>query len=211
MEAYRRLLQNNQAWVKEKLAAHPDFFERTSAVQTPAFLWIGCSDSRVPAEEITGVEPGELFVHRNVANLVIHTDFNMLSVVQYAVEVLEVKHIIVCGHYGCGGVQTAMSRRHLGLINKWLRHLKDVYRLHATELDAIGDEDERYRRLVELNVEEQVQHLAELSFVQLAWKRARRPTLHGWIYDLHSGYLKQISKIDPGQLPHPIYVYEFDE
>lgn len=211
MDAHKRLLLNNQAWVKDKLAVHPDFFERTSGTQKPEFLWIGCSDSRVPAEEITGVEHGELFVHRNVANMVVHTDFNMLSVVQYAVEVLKVKHIIVCGHYGCGGVRTALSRQHLGLINKWLRHVKDIYRFHATELDAIPDDEVRYERLIELNVFEQVHHLAELSFVQLAWKKERRPTLHGWIYDIHSGYLKQIAKIDPGQLPHEIYTYEFPD
>ena len=211
MEGYKRLLLNNQAWVKDKLALRPDYFTRTSGDQKPDFLWIGCSDSRVPAEEITGVEPGELFVHRNVGNLVIHTDFNMLSVVQYAVEVLKVQHIIVCGHYGCGGIKTALSRQHLGLINKWLRHVKDIYRFHATELDAIPDDEARYERLIELNVFEQVHHLAELSFVQLAWKQERRPTLHGWIYDIHTGHLKQIAKIDPGQLPHEIYVYEFPD
>jgi carbonic anhydrase len=211
VEAYKRLLLNNQAWVQDKLALRPDFFEVTSVDQKPAFLWIGCSDSRVPAEEITGVEPGELFVHRNVANLVIHTDFNMLSVVQYAVEVLKVKHVIVCGHYGCGGIKTALSRQHLGLINKWLRHVKDIYRLHATELDAIPTDEKRYERLIELNVFEQVHHLAELSFVQYAWMKEQRPTIHGWIYDIHTGYIKQIAKIDPGNLPHDIYVYEFPD
>jgi len=211
MDDYKRLLLNNQAWVQDKLAVRPDYFERTSGDQRPAFLWIGCSDSRVPAEEITGVEPGELFVHRNVANLVVHTDFNMLSVVQYAVEVLKVKHIIVCGHYGCGGVKTALSRAHLGLINKWLRNVKDIYRLHATELDAIPDAETRYQRLIELNVFEQVHHLAELSFVQYAWKKEQRPVLHGWIYDIHSGYIKQIAQVNPGQLPHDIYLYEFPD
>lgn len=211
MESYRRLLLNNKAWVQDKMNLRPDFFTRTSGGQQPEFLWIGCSDSRVPAEEVTGVEPGQLFVHRNIANLVIHTDFNMLSVVQYAVEVLKVKHVIVCGHYGCGGVKTALTRTHLGLINKWLRHIKDVYRLHATELDAITDNDKRTERLVELNVQEQVNHLAQLSFVQLAWKREQRPMLHGWIYDLHTGFLKDVKKIDPGQLPHEIYTYEFPD
>lgn len=211
METYKRLLLNNKAWVEDKLNLRPDFFTSSSGVQKPEFLWIGCSDSRVPAEEITGVEPGELFVHRNIANLVIHTDFNMLSVVQYAVEVLKVRHIIVCGHYGCGGIKTALSRQHLGLINKWLRHIKDVYRFHAAELDAIGDENRRYERLIELNVDEQVHHLAELSFVQHAWKREQRPMLHGWIYDIHSGQLKQMTKIDPGQLPNEIYAYEFPD
>lgn len=211
MEIYKRLLLNNKAWVQDKLSLRPDYFTRMSTVQKPDFLWIGCSDSRVPAEEVTGVEPGELFVHRNIANLVVHTDFNMLSVVQYAVEVLKVKHIIICGHYGCGGVRAAMSRQNLGLINKWLRHIKDIYRLHATELDAIPGEDKRYERLIELNVFEQVNHLAQLSFIQRAWKREHRPTLHGWIYDLHSGYLEQVAKVDPGQLPHDIFVYEFPD
>ncbi len=209
MESYKRLLLNNKAWVQDRLSLRADFFSRSSGVQKPEFLWIGCSDSRVPAEEITGVEPGELFVHRNIANLVVHTDFNMLSVVQYAVEVLQVKHIIICGHYGCGGVRAAMSRQHLGLINKWLRHIKDIYRLHATELDAAPSDEQRYERLIELNVVEQVSHLAHLSFVQLAWKREQRPTLHGWIYDIQTGYLKQMSKIDPGNLPEDIFVYEF--
>ena len=143
MEPYQRLLLNNKAWVEDKLNVRPDYFARTSSTQQPEFLWIGCSDSRVPAEEITGVEPGKLFVHRNIANMVVHTDFNMLSVVQYAVEVLKVQHIIVCGHYGCGGVRAAMSPQPLGLINKWLRNIKDVYRLHATELDEIPDEEKR--------------------------------------------------------------------
>lgn len=209
MESFKRLLLNNKAWVQEKLNFRADFFSRTSGVQKPEFLWIGCSDSRVPAEEVTGVEPGELFVHRNIANLVVHTDFNMLSVVQYAVEVLKVKHVIVCGHYGCGGVRAASSHQHFGLIDNWLRHIKDIYRLHATELDAVPDEEARYERLIELNVFEQVNHLAELSFVQLAWKRDQRPILHGWIYDIHTGYLKQIAKIDPGNVPHEIFEYEF--
>jgi carbonic anhydrase len=211
MESYKRLLLNNKAWVQDKMNLRPDYFERTSEIQKPEFLWIGCSDSRVPAEEITGVEPGELFVHRNIANLVVHTDFNMLGVVQYAVEVLKVKNIIVCGHYGCGGVRTALGRQHLGLINKWLRHIKDVYRLHANELDEIEDEDRRYERLIELNVVEQVHHLAELSFVQHAWKVEQRPIIHGWVYDIHSGHLKDIARIDPGMLPHEIYVYDFPD
>ena len=211
MDTYKRLLLNNKAWVEDKLNLRPDFFTKSSSDQKPEFLWIGCSDSRVPAEEITGVEPGELFVHRNIANLVIHTDFNMLSVVQYAVEVLKVKHIIVCGHYGCGGIKTALGRQHLGLINKWLRHIKDVYRLHRAELEAIPDETRRYERLIELNVDEQVHHLAELSFVQRAWQKEQRPMVHGWIYDIHTGQLKQTTKIDPGQLPDSIYSYEFTD
>jgi carbonic anhydrase len=211
MESYKRLLLNNQAWVADKLALRSDFFTRSSGVQKPEFLWIGCSDSRVPAEEVTGVEPGELFVHRNIANLVVHTDMNMLSVVQYAVEVLKVRHIIVCGHYGCGGVRAAMSHQHLGLINKWLRNIKDVYRLHSVELDSQPDEEKRYNRLIELNVVEQVYHLAELSFVQMAWKREQRPILHGWIYDLNNGQLKQTAMVDPAHLPHNIFVYDFPD
>ena len=211
MESYERLLLNNKAWVEDKLSLRPNFFTSTSGTQKPEFLWIGCSDSRVPAEEVTGVEPGALFVHRNIANLVVHTDLNMLSVVQYAGEVLKVEHIIVWGHYGCGGVKAEMSPQQLGLINKWLRHIKDIYRLHATELDAIPNEEKRYERLIELNVFEQVHHLAELSFVQLAWKREQRPTLHGWIYDMNSGLLNQIAKVDPGNLPHNIFTYEFPD
>jgi carbonic anhydrase len=211
MKSYQRLLLNNQAWVADKMSLRPDFFTQYSAGQKPEFLWIGCSDSRVPAEEVTGVEPGELFVHRNVANMVVHTDFNMLSVVQYAVEVLQVKHVIVCGHYGCGGVKAALGRKHLGLINKWLRHIKDVYRIHAAELDAIADEGARIDRLVELNVAEQVQNLAKMSFIQLAWKRLRQPTLHGWVYDIHTGRLKTITKMEPGHPLDPIYSYEFPD
>jgi carbonic anhydrase len=211
MESYKRLLLNNKAWVKDKLDISPDFFERMSHEQKPEFLWIGCSDSRVPAEDVTGVQPGELFVHRNVANMVVHTDFNVLSVLQFAVEVLRVQHIIVCGHYGCGGIKSAMSRQHLGLINKWLRHIKDVYRFHATELNAISDEHKRLDRLVELNVIEQVTHLAEISFVQRAWKTEHRPTIHGWVYDMHTGLLRDLIKVDPGDLPQDIYVYEFPD
>jgi len=210
MEDFRRLLLNNKAWVQDKLNVSPTFFEDSAVEQKPDYLWIGCSDSRVPAEDITGTLPGELFVHRNVANMVVHTDFNMLSVLQYAVEVLKVKHVIVCGHYGCGGVRTAMSRKDLGLINKWLRHIKDVYRFHADELDAIPDETERTNRLVELNVIEQVHHLADISFVQQAWIKHQRPMLHGWIYDMNTGLLKELVKVDPGEHAHDIYEYEFD-
>ena len=209
MEDFRRLLLNNKAWVQDKLNVSPTFFEDSAVEQKPDYLWIGCSDSRVPAEDITGTLPGELFVHRNVANMVVHTDFNMLSVLQYAVEVLKVKHVIVCGHYGCGGVRTAMSRKDLGLINKWLRHIKDVYRLHAQELDAIADPELRVDRLVELNVIEQVHHLSDISFVQKAWRENERPMLHGWIYDMKTGLLKDLVKVDPGEHAHDIYEYEF--
>jgi len=209
MESYKRLLLANKAWVKEKLDIRPDYFERMASNQTPEFLWIGCSDSRVPAEEITGTEPGELFVHRNIANLVIHTDFNMLSVLQYAVEVLKVKHIIVCGHYNCGGVKNAMGHQSLGLINKWLRHIKDVYRFHAAELDAIKDEEQRYNRLIELNVVEQLRNVAETSFVQRAWYFEGRPYLHGWVYDVKTGLLKELSMMQPNSELYDIYRYDF--
>ncbi len=211
MDSHKRLLFNNQAWVQRKLEARPDFFTRLADNQNPEILWIGCADSRVPAEEVTGADPGELFVHRNIANLVIHTDFNALSVIEYATEVLHVKHIIVCGHYNCGGIRTAMSHRYFGLINNWLRHVKDIYRLHAAELDAIVGEERRLERLCELNVEEQVHHLAQVSFVQRAWQKEGRPMLHGWVYDIHTGLLKDLIKVNPGQLPHPTYVYEFPE
>jgi len=210
MESYERLLLNNKAFVQDKLNVRDDYFARMVDEQHPDFLWIGCSDSRVPANEVTGTEPGELFVHRNVANLVIHTDFNMLSVLQYAVDVLGVHHVIVCGHYGCGGIKTALTRKDLGLINKWLRHIKDVYRFHEQELTSITDEKARFDRLVELNVIEQVGHLAEISFVQKAWRHEQRPTLHGWIYDIHTGYLKELIKIEPGEYPDDIYQYKFD-
>jgi carbonic anhydrase len=209
MESYRRLLLNNKAWVEDKLNLRADYFSRHSTSQSPEFLWIGCSDSRVPAEEITGVEPGDLFVHRNIANLVIHTDFNMLSVVQYAVEVLKVRHIIVCGHYGCGGVKTALSRQHLGLINKWLRNIKDVHRFHREEIDAIADPKEQADRLTELNVQEQVMNLAKTSIIQHAWVHEQRPHLHGWVYGLDDGLIKPIFEMPAGT--HIDSIYEFDD
>ncbi len=210
MESHKKLLLANKAWVQDKLSIHPEYFARMEETQTPEYLWIGCSDSRVPAEEVTGREPGELFVHRNIANLVIHTDFNMLSVLQYAVEVLKVKHIIVCGHYGCGGILNALSHRHLGLINKWLRHIKDIYRFHRRELDAIADENLKWRRLVELNVAEQVTNLAETSIVQQAWAKGGELTVHGWVYDLHTGLLKELAMMNAQSPLDPIFKFEFD-
>jgi carbonic anhydrase len=211
MDSYKKLLLANQAWVQDQLNVASDFFERTSRDQTPEFLWIGCSDSRVPAEDITGTEPGELFVHRNVANLIVHTDFNVLSVLQYAVEVLNVKHVIVCGHYDCGGVKNAMSHKDFGLINKWLRHIKDVYRFHERELDAIPDISQRFHRLVELNVIEQVHNLAQTSIIQHAWKRNQRPMVHGWVYDIRTGYLKDLALMTHESHVEDIYMFEFDE
>lgn len=211
MENYKKLLLANKAWVQDKLDVREDYFKRMADDQTPEFLWIGCSDSRVPAEDVTGTEPGELFVHRNIANQIIHTDFNMLSVLQYAVDVLKVKHIIICGHYGCGGVKNALSHKHLGLINKWLRNIKDVYRFHQHELDGIADGERRFRRLVELNVQEQVWKLAETSFVQHAWKDEQRPNIHGWVYDLHTGYLNDLLMLTPDTPIESIYKFEFDD
>jgi carbonic anhydrase len=209
MESHKKLLLANKAFVADKLGVRPDYFEAMAKDQKPEFLWIGCSDSRVPAEEITGTEPGELFVHRNIANQVIHTDFNLLSVLQYAVDVLKVKHIIVCGHYGCGGVINALSHKHLGLINKWLRNIKDVYRIHQRELEGIHDTEQRWRRMVELNVEEQLWKLAETSFVQQAWQNEQRPTLHGWVYDLKTGYLNDLFQLDHTTQVNEIYKFEF--
>ncbi|MBY0507351.1 MAG: carbonate dehydratase [Bryobacteraceae bacterium] len=210
MESHKKLLLANKAWVQDKLSIHPDYFARMEKTQTPEYLWIGCSDSRVPAEEVTGREPGELFVHRNIANLIIHTDFNMLSVLQYAVEVLKVKHIIICGHYGCGGIKNALSHKHLGLINKWLRHIKDIYRFHRRELDAIANEDAKWRRLVELNVMEQVTNLAETSIVQQVWTRGGVLTVHGWVYDLHTGLLHELALMNAESALDPIFKFDFE-
>jgi carbonic anhydrase len=211
MDSYKKLLLANKAFVEEKLQVNPDYFTRQAASQTPEFMWIGCSDSRVPAEDITGTEPGELFVHRNIANLVIHTDFNMLSVLQYAVEVLKVRHVIVCGHYNCGGIRNAMTKHDFGLINKWLRHIKDIYRLYSRELDSIADLQQRMDKLVEINVTEQVHNLAETSIIQKAWHNENRPYIHGWVYDLRSGYLKETAMMKPGSKLEDIYTFEFEE
>ncbi len=209
MESYNKLLLGNKAWVQEKLSVDPRYFEKHAGPQRPEFLWIGCSDSRVPAEDVTGAEPGELFVHRNVANLVVHTDFNVHSVLQFAVDVLEVKHIIVCGHYDCGGIKNALTRHDFGLINKWLRHIKDIYRVHQREVDSLDDPQARLDRMVELVVVEQVYNVAETSVVQRAWKRHNRPTVHGWVYDIRSGYLKEQACLTPGMKLEPIYLYDF--
>jgi carbonic anhydrase len=209
MKVYEKLLLENKAWAKEMKEEDPDFFERLVNVQTPEFLWIGCSDSRVPPNEITQTRPGEIFIHRNIANMVVHTDLNMLSVLQYAVEVLKVKHIIVCGHYGCGGVKAAMSRKSLGIINKWLRNIKDVYRYHQEEVDACVSEDDKVNKLIELNVREQVYNLAKTSIVQKAWKKFNAPHIHGWVYDLHDGLLRPQIDLAPGDhLDHPIFEYD---
>ncbi len=191
-KSYLRLLENNKTWVKEQLDLDPTYFEKLSKGQSPDYLWIGCSDSRVPANQITGTEPGEVFVHRNIANMVVHSDMNMLSVLSYAVEVLKVKHVIVCGHYGCGGVIAAMKNQQFGLIDNWLRHIKDVYRYHHVELDAIEDENERARRFVEVNVQEQVHDLGKTSIVQNAWRRNQPLHIHGWVYDINDGLINDL-------------------
>jgi len=182
------LLRNNGRFVEQQLAQDPSFFDRLASGQHPEFLWIGCSDSRVPPDRITGTEPGHMFVHRNIANLVVQTDMNLLSVLQYAVDVLEVNHVIVCGHYGCGGVQAAMGDVSHGLIDNWLRTVKDTQQFHGPRLEGL-DPQARFDRLVELNVIEQVYNLGKTSIVQRAWRRGERPYLHGWVYDLHSGRL----------------------
>jgi carbonic anhydrase len=208
MKSYEKLLLENKAWAAERVADDPAFFTRLSNLQTPEYLWIGCSDSRVPANEITGTQPGEIFVHRNIANLVVNTDLNMLSVLQYAVEVLKVKHIIVCGHYGCGGVKAALTNNSIGIIDKWLRNIKDVHRFNREEVDSIENEDEKVDRMIELNVKEQVMNLAKTSIVQKAWKNANIPHIHGWVYGLKDGLIKPIFELPAGSAIDPIYEYD---
>lgn len=188
----KKLLDNNKNWVEKVSNEEPGYFKEIGSRHEPAVLWIGCSDARVPANQITGTLPGEIFVHRNIANMVVHTDMNMLSVLSYAVEVLNVKHIIVCGHYSCGGILAAMSNKSFGLIDNWLRNIKDVYRVHLDELEKIGDSDNRYKRLVELNVKQQVYNLCKTSIVQSAWRKGSFPFIHGWVYDVNDGLLKDL-------------------
>ena len=209
MKSFEKLLLENKAWAAEKVNDDPQFFDRLAHLQTPEFLWIGCSDSRVPANEITGTQPGEIFVHRNVANMVVHTDLNLLTVLDYAVNHLKVKHVIVCGHYGCGGVKASMTKHNFGIINKWLRNIKDVYRFHREEVDAIADEEARADRMVELNVQEQVMNLAKTSIVQKAWALEQRPHLHGWVYGLKDGLIKPVFEMPAGTHIDPLY--EFDD
>ena len=209
MHSYEKLLLENKAWAEEKVSTDPDYFNRLADIQKPEFLWIGCSDSRVPANEITGTQPGEIFVHRNVANLVVNTDVNLLSVLDYAVNHLKVKHVIVCGHYGCGGIKASTTKTDFKLVlNMWLRNIKDVYRIHQSELDAIGNEDAKCDRLVELNVQEQVLNLAKTSIIQRAWKKDRRPDLHGWVYGLKDGLINPVFEMKAGSPLDNIYTYE---
>lgn len=209
MHSYEKLLLQNKAWAAEIKADDPQYFEKLSKLQTPEFLWIGCSDSRVPADRITGTQPGEIFVHRNVANLVVNTDVNLLSVLDFAVTVLKVKHVIVCGHYGCGGIKAAATQHdHKPVLNMWLRNIKDVYRLHRQELDAIKVEEQKVNRLVELNVQEQVLNLAKTTIIQKAWKKEQRPHLHGWVYGLKDGLIKPVFEMKAGTHIDPLYEYE---
>lgn len=191
-EFYKKIIENNKKWVEDKLKIRPDYFNNLAESQHPPLLWIGCSDSRVPANEIIGAEPGEVFVHRNIANMVVHSDMNMLSVLDYAVNSLKVQHVIVCGHYGCGGIKAAMGNSSIGIIDNWIRHIKDVYRFHHVELDAIENERERFNRFVEVNVKEQVMDLAKTSIVQNAWSSGQKLHLHGWVYGLDSGYVTDL-------------------
>ncbi|MFC1843349.1 carbonate dehydratase [Thermodesulfobacteriota bacterium] len=192
MKILKNLLDNNRKWAEKIKETDPDFFTKLSQQQTPEYLWIGCSDSRVPSNQIVDMLPGEIFVHRNIANVVIHTDLNCLSVIQFAVEVLKVKHIIVCGHYGCGGVKAALGRNSYGLIDTWLRHIKDVYRYHQDKLETIEDEEEKLNLLCELNVIEQVANVCHTSIVQKAWKAGQELSVHGWIYSIEDGILKDL-------------------
>jgi carbonic anhydrase len=209
MKTYEKLLLENKAWAAEKVDEDADYFNRLAHIQTPEFLWIGCSDSRVPANEITGTRPGEIFVHRNIANLVVNTDVNLLSVLEYAVTHLKVKHVIVCGHYGCGGVKAAVTNTdYKQVLNMWLRNIKDVYRLHRQELDAITNEDQRIARLTELNVREQVMNLAKTSIIQKAWASDQRPDLHGWVYGLKDGIINPVFEMAACTHIDPLYEYE---
>jgi carbonic anhydrase len=189
---YNSLLEGNRLWVQEKLAEDSEFFERLSKAQSPQVLWIGCSDSRVPANQITRTQPGEIFVHRNIANMVVHSDMNMLSVLDYAVNILHVKHVIVCGHYGCGGVKAAMENGQYGLVDNWLREIKDVYRMHNRELESIIDDEDRFKRFVELNVIEQVFDVTKTSIIQNSWRKGNEPKVHGWVYELSTGLIKDL-------------------
>ncbi len=209
MRSYEKLLEANKAWANSQVDKDPHFFTRLKDLQQPEFLWIGCSDSRVPANEITGTQPGEIFVHRNVANMVVHTDLNLLAVLQYSVEILQVKHIIVCGHYGCGGINAALTNHSFGIINKWLRNIKDVHRIHREEIDSIKDPRDQADRLTELNVQEQVMNLAKTSIIQKAWKHENRPDLHGWVYGLDNGIIKPVFELSSRTHIDPIY--EFDD
>lgn len=208
MDEYKKLIRNNKVWIKEILEEKPNYFDVLSKGQEPHFLYIGCSDSRVPAEEITNSRPGDIFVHRNVANMVVHTDMNLLSVLQYAVEVLRVKHVIVCGHYNCGGVKAAMDHHDYGLINKWLRNIKEVYSKNAAELDATENFQKRFDKLVEYNVIEQVNNVAKTTIVQKAWLNSGYPVIHGWVFDIHNGKIIELGDITKENFKDDIFRFD---
>lgn len=207
-ESYERLLEGNKTWSAEKLKQDPEFFKNLTLGQNPEYLWIGCSDSRVPANEITGTKSGQMFVHRNIANMVVHTDMNLLSVLYFAVEVLHVKHIIICGHYGCGGIAAAMGNKDNGFVNNWLRNIKEVYEKHKTELESITDLKKRENRLVELNVIEQVHNLSKTIVVQKAWNK-RELQVHGWVYGFNNGLITDLKvMMDEISDLEPIFRYD---
>lgn len=211
MKAYEKLLLANKAWASEMLEVNPNFFNNLAKAQKPKFLWIGCSDSRVPADQITGTDPGEIFVHRNVANMVVHTDLNMLSVLQYAVEVLKVEHIMVVGHYGCGGVKASLKQNHLGLINKWLRNIKEVYCKYQDDIESKQSVEQKEDRMVECNVIEQAKNLMKTSIIQKAWQNEQRPSVHGWVYGMADGEIKELILLDHTYEIEPIFKYTFDK
>lgn len=208
VKSIEQLLKQNKDWAAEVVKTDAEFFHRLSDVQNPEFLWIGCSDSRVPADKITGTQPGEIFVHRNIANMVVHTDLNLLAVLEYAVNYLKVKHVIVCGHYGCGGVKAAMSSHNFNIINKWIRNIKDVYRMHREEIDYQTKESQKLNRLIELNVQEQVMNLAKTSIIQKCWKNEQRPYLHGWVYGLDDGIIHPICEMGHDHHLDPLYAFD---
>lgn len=208
MKSVENLLLENKAWVAERMAVNPAYFSEMAKGQRPNFLWIGCADSRVPADELVGAKPGDLFVHRNIANLVIHTDLNVLSVVEYAVEQLKVENIIVCGHHGCGGVRAAMGNQSVGITNKWIRAIKDTYFVHKLELSSIASEEDRLNRLVELNTIRQAQNLIYTSIIQRAWKSGIDLKIHGWIYRMETGLIKPLILIDKSYELDPIFRYD---
>jgi carbonic anhydrase len=208
MKPFEKILQDNKEWAAAQIKNDPDYFRRLVEIQSPEILWIGCSDSRVPADRITATEPGEIFVHRNVANLVVHTDLNLLSVLQYAVEILRVKHVIVCGHYNCGGIIAAMKNKSLGLIDKWLWNIRNVYRLHREEIDSLETEQQRINKLTELNVKEQVMNLAKTAIIQRSWKETNWPHLHGWVYDLRDGIINPVFEMQAGSEVDSLFQYD---
>jgi carbonic anhydrase len=209
VEQIKKIILENKAWAKSKLEVDPEYFTKMAIDQKPLYLWIGCSDSRVPPSEITNTDPGEMFVHRNIANLVVHSDLNLLSVLQFAVMNLKIPHIIVCGHYNCGGVKAALSTQNLGLIDNWVRNIKDVYYTHKMELSKVENEMDRVNRLVELNVVEQVKNIVHSSIVQKSWHEQNQPHIHGWVYDINTGLIKQLITVAPGSQVDPAYRYDF--